>query len=114
VRQPGVERGDLAGSHRDVVLAEDQPHLAGEHVQPLVAGVGAEPALPLGGMTTFHTAGEGSAVAIAINTDLVRDDVGIAVDDLRALTDGKEDYSLSPLPIYTRQGGLRQAPGHAA
>ena len=56
-------------------------------------------------MTTFHTAGEGSAVAIAINTDLVRDDVGIAVDDLRALTDGKEEVlTLSTSNLYRDRG----------
>src|SRR5215207_6621295 len=48
VRQAGVELGDLARLPRDVVLAQDQPHLAREHVEPLIARVGAEPALPFG------------------------------------------------------------------
>ena len=48
VRCPRVELGDLAGPHDDVVLAQDQPHLAGEHVQPLVARVGPQPAFALG------------------------------------------------------------------
>jgi hypothetical protein len=48
VRQAGVELGGLAGAHRDVVLAEDQPHFSGEHVEPLVAGVGPQAAVALG------------------------------------------------------------------
>ena len=42
VRQSGVELGDFAGTHRDVVLAEDQAHLSGQHVQPFVALVGSK------------------------------------------------------------------------
>ena len=48
VRHAGVELCDLAWPHRDVVLAEDQAHLTREHVEPLVALVGAEVALALG------------------------------------------------------------------
>jgi thioredoxin reductase len=47
VRHARIELRDLARAHRDVVLAEDQPHLAREDVQPLVAFVGAELALSL-------------------------------------------------------------------
>ena len=32
-----VELGDLAGLHREVVTAEQQPQLAAEHVQPFVS-----------------------------------------------------------------------------
>lgn len=39
VRQLRVELGDLAGTHRDVVLAEDQSHPSREHGQPFVAVV---------------------------------------------------------------------------
>ena len=42
VREPGVELGDLTGSHRDVVVGEDQAQLPGQHVEPLVAVVGAQ------------------------------------------------------------------------
>ena len=48
VRHAGVELCDLARPHGDVVLAEDQAHLTREHVEPLVALVRAEVALPLG------------------------------------------------------------------
>src|SRR4051794_3262752 len=37
VRELRVELSDLARAHGDVVLAEDQAHLAAEHVQPLIA-----------------------------------------------------------------------------
>ena len=30
VRQAGVELGDLAGSHGDVVVGQDQPHVPGQ------------------------------------------------------------------------------------
>ena len=43
----GVELGHLAGAHRDVVAAEDQPQLPGEHVEPLVALVRAQLGLAL-------------------------------------------------------------------
>ena len=36
VRYPGVELGDLAGLHREIVAAEQQPQLAAEYVQPFV------------------------------------------------------------------------------
>ena len=36
VRYLGVELGDLAGLHREVVAAEQQPQLAAEYVQPFV------------------------------------------------------------------------------
>jgi hypothetical protein len=37
VRDLRVELGDLAGRHRDVVVTEDQPELAAQDVQPLMA-----------------------------------------------------------------------------
>ncbi len=37
VRKPCVELSHLARAHCDVMLAEDQSHLAGQHVQPFVA-----------------------------------------------------------------------------
>jgi thioredoxin reductase len=46
VRQSRVELGDFAGPHRDVVLAEDQSHLPGQDVQPLVAVVRPKLTLP--------------------------------------------------------------------
>ena len=40
--QAGVELRDLAGPHGDVVVGQDQTDPPGEHVQPLVALVGAQ------------------------------------------------------------------------
>src|SRR5919108_3278376 len=40
VRHAGIELGDLARLHREVVLAKDQPHLACKHEEPLIARVG--------------------------------------------------------------------------
>ena len=37
----GVELGDLAGPEDPVLVAEDEPHPAGQDVDPLVAVVGA-------------------------------------------------------------------------
>ena len=48
VRQPRVELGHLAWPHGDVVLAEDQAHLPGQDVEPLVAVMGAKVAFALG------------------------------------------------------------------
>src|SRR5688572_8149506 len=48
VRQPRVELGDLARSHREVVFADDQPDLSGEHIEPLVALVCPQFAFALG------------------------------------------------------------------
>jgi hypothetical protein len=48
VRKSRVELGDLAGFHRDVVFADDQAHLSGQHVQPFVAVVCPKLALALG------------------------------------------------------------------
>ena len=42
VRKPGVELGHFTGPHRDVVLAQDQSHLAREDVEPFVALVRAK------------------------------------------------------------------------
>ena len=42
VRDLGVELGDFARAHGDVVVGEDQPQLAAQDVQPLVALVGAK------------------------------------------------------------------------
>src|SRR4029078_9298077 len=41
VRKLRVELSNLAGAHRDVVLTEDQPHLAAQDVQPFVTAVDA-------------------------------------------------------------------------
>src|SRR4029079_16040580 len=47
VRKLRVELSNLAGAHRDVVLAEDKPHLTAKDVKPCVAAVDAELGLAL-------------------------------------------------------------------
>jgi hypothetical protein len=46
VREARIELGNLARPHCDVVLAQNQPHLAGQDVEPLVAVMSAKLALP--------------------------------------------------------------------
>jgi hypothetical protein len=42
MRKPGIELSHFTGWHRDVVLTQDQSHVAREDVEPFVAFVGAE------------------------------------------------------------------------
>ena len=48
VRKAGVELCDLAWPHGDVVFTENQAHLPGKDVKPLVAVVGAKGAFAFG------------------------------------------------------------------
>ena len=48
VRHAGIELGNLALAHCDVVLAQDEPHLPRQHVQPFVPFVRTELAFALG------------------------------------------------------------------
>ena len=61
VRDLRVELGGLTRAHRHVVAAEQEPQLTGERAQVITA------------------AGQGSAAAIAINNDLVQDDIAGAL-----------------------------------
>ena len=55
VRDLGVELGDLAGPEHQVLVAEDEPDVAGQDVDPLVAVVGARLGVTLlVGMTIFQ------------------------------------------------------------
>lgn len=94
MRHPGVELGGLTRAQDQIAITDDEAHPAGEHVQPLVSVV--RPGLRFGLRLRNHdlpvagnvanpraqvvtAAGEGSAAAIAINGDLVDDDVRHAV-----------------------------------
>ncbi len=100
MRQLRVEFGRLTHSEHKVSIAEDQTHPAGKDVQPFVAIVNARARLGSPGShdrpgsvdcrerndpraQVITAAGEGSAAAIALNADLVEEDVQHAVRDLR-------------------------------
>lgn len=48
VRHAGIELGNFALAHCDVVLAQDESHLPGQHVQPFVPFMRTELAFPRG------------------------------------------------------------------
>src|SRR4029079_19347507 len=68
VRKLRVELSNLTGAHRDVVLSEDEPHLAAQDVQPFVAAVDAQLGLALLGRDQ-DLPGVDAGVALAERND---------------------------------------------